>query len=208
MQLTLTIPTKVGRSKKQGQIELKKAYLNLRRRKVFKTNVVAGVPRIENTLSNGDFHPHIHATLLVDGHLSEQAVRDNWFKLTSAHQIRLREINNAEDALVGTLVYPFKPADLMMASAEQVAELIASKGDKLGWSHGEIYGLDADDSVAPELNDPYADFIAETKKLRAGDACPSCSAKLVTGKFRRHDLINLMASAKIVGTVQPKCRGH
>jgi hypothetical protein len=206
MPLTLTLPPKAGRSKKQGERELKRAYKKLSRRKCFQ-NVSAGYVRIENPISNGHWHPHIHATLLVDGQLSEQAVKDNWFEITGAHQVKLIKIKNAEDALAGTLVYPFKPADLMKATAEQVAELIASKGDKLGWTHGDIYGLDAGDNIG-QSNDPHAAFIAETKKLREGDACPSCGSKLVTGRYAVNDLINLIASAKIVGTTYPKCRGH
>jgi hypothetical protein len=63
-------------------------------------------------------------------------------------------------------------------SREQFKEMFALKGERLGVSFGECFGLDVDDDIGAALETEHTDFVEQTKKFAIGDACPFCQSKL------------------------------
>jgi hypothetical protein len=127
-----------------------------------------------------------------------------WQAITKDSMIvDIRQVYDLKAGLVECIKYPFKLSDVRSFTREQFKEIFELKGERLGVSFGECYGLDVDDDIDETLDNDYAEFIEETKVLEIGDACPICQTKL--------DLIDFSADgyARFLGStpVSPQARG-
>jgi hypothetical protein len=202
--MTLTLRSDKKRGLRGGCKQIKRSFAKLRGRKVWK-NCIGGVGRIENTFNrmNG-WHPHIHCLLLLEKYLVQKDLSDTWHDITGDSMIvDIRQVYDLKAGLVECIKYPFKLSDVRSFSREQFKEIFELKGERLGVSFGECYGLDIEDDIEETLENEYTDFVEETKILEIGDACPICQSKL--------DLIDFSADgyAKFLGStpVSPHSRG-
>lgn len=208
VRVEVSLKTKAGRTQKQGVAEIKRAFKSLRRRTVMR-HCAGGIVRIENTVTSEGWHPHIHALLLVTKTISQFELSKNWREITGdSYIVNVNKVDDTAESLIGTFVYPFKPADVTKMNRVQVEEMLGMRGEKLGFSFGEIFGIDAKAPV-PVLSDQYSEFLADTKALKVGDPCPSCHSPIVSGRFDRDAYFELLSSARILASNgQPKCRSH
>jgi hypothetical protein len=181
---------------------LKKDFKDLRRQIVWK-NCVGGFGRIENTFKkNVGWHPHLHSILLLKNYIPQNALSNAWNDVTGGSMVvDIRTVHDVAKGLIEAIKYPFKPADLNKLGKKQITEMIEMKGERLGVSFGVLFGLEIDADLDAETDDTYAEFIAETKVLEIGDACPICQTKL--------DLINFTAKgyAQFLGSININTRG-
>jgi hypothetical protein len=202
--LTLTLRSDKKRGLKGGCKQLKASFAKLRGRKVWK-NCIGGYGRIENTFNRmKGWHPHLHALILLKDYLPQKEMSAKWQAITKDSMIvDIRQVYDLKAGLVECIKYPFKLSDVRSFSREQFKEIFELKGERLGVSFGECYGLELDDDIDETLDNDYADFVEETKVLEIGDVCPICQTKL--------DLIDFSADgyARFLGStpVSPQTRG-
>jgi hypothetical protein len=194
--MTLTLRSDKKRGLRGGCKQLKASFAKLRGRKVWR-NCIGGVGRIENTFNrmNG-WHPHIHCLLLLEKYLVQKDLSDTWHDITGDSMVvDIRQVHDLKAGLVECIKYPFKLSDVRSFSREQFKEIFELKGERLGVSFGECFGLDVDDDIEETLENEYTEFIEETKILEIGDACPICQSKL--------DLVDFSADgyAKFLGSI-------
>jgi hypothetical protein len=177
--MTLTLRSDKKRGLRGGCRQIKKDFSKLRDRQVWK-DCIGGVGRIENTSNRKlGWHPHIHSLLLLNEYLPQKDLSDKWQAITKDSMVvDIREVHDLKVGLIECIKYPFKLSDVRSFSREQFKEIFESKGEKLGVSFGECYGLDIDDDIEAALETEHTDFVEETKKFAIGDACPFCQSKL------------------------------
>ncbi len=177
--MTLTLRSDKKRGLRGGCGRIKKDFAKLRDRKVWK-DCIGGVGRIENTFNRMlGWHPHIHNLLLLNEYLPQKDLSDKWQAITKDSIIvDIRQVYDLKTGLIECIKYPFKLSDVRSFSREQFKEMFELKGERLGVSFGECYGLDVDDDIEGALETEYTDFVEQTKKFAIGDACPFCQSKL------------------------------
>ncbi len=177
--MTLTLRSDKKRGLRRGCGQIKKHFAKLRDRKVWK-DCIGGVGRIENTFNRKlGWHPHIHNLLLLNEYLPQAELSDKWQAITrDSMVVDIRQVHELKVGLIECIKYPFKLSDVRSFSREQFKEMFALKGERLGVSFGECYGLTVDDDIEAALETEYTDFVEETKKFAIGDACPFCQSKL------------------------------
>ncbi len=173
--LTPTLRSRKERKLRAGCKDVKKHFKALRKNKVWK-NCVAGIGRVENTYSKvHGWHPHIHSLVLLEDYIDQKQLSDAWLNITGDSKIvDIRKVHNLTEGLLEAIKYPFKPSDIKTVGREQIAEMLALKGERLGMTFGALYGME----VEPEELDELQTFVAETKDLKDGDCCPICKTKL------------------------------
>jgi hypothetical protein len=194
--MTLTLRSNKKRGLRGACKQIKKDFAKLRGRKVWK-NCIGGVGRIENTFNRMlGWHPHIHCLLLLNEYLLQAELSDGWHDITGDSMIvDIRQVHDLKAGLVECVKYPFKLSDVRSFKREQFQEIFELKGERLGVSFGEFYGMEIDADIEKVLEDDFSDFVEETKNLAIGDACPICQSKL--------DLIDFSADgyAKYLGSI-------
>jgi hypothetical protein len=177
--MTLTLRSDKKRGLRGGCGQIKTDFAKLRGRKVWK-DCIGGVGRIENTFNRMlGWHPHIHNLLLLNEYLPQKDLSAKWQAITKDSKIvDIRQVHDLKAGLVECVKYPFKLADVRSFSREQFKEMFALKGERLGVSFGECFGLDVDDDIGAALETEHTDFVEQTKKFAIGDACPFCQSKL------------------------------
>ncbi len=177
--MTLTLRSDKKRGLRGGCGQIKKHFAKLRGRKVWK-DCIGGVGRIENTFNRIlGWHPHIHNLLLLNEFLPQAELSDKWQAITKDSMVvDIRQVHDLKVGLIECIKYPFKLSDVRSFSREQFKEIFELKGERLGVSFGECYGLDVDDDIEAALETEHTDFAEETKKFAIGDACPFCQSKL------------------------------
>ncbi len=177
--MTLTLRSDKKRGLRGGCKQIKKDFAKLRDRKVWK-DCIGGVGRIENTFNRMlGWHPHIHNLLLLNEYLPQAELSDKWQAITKDSMVvDIRQVHDVAEGLVECIKYPFKLTDVRSFKREQFQEIFELKGERLGVSFGECYGLDVDDDIEAALETEYTDFVDDTKKFAIGDACPFCQSKL------------------------------
>lgn len=176
--LTPTIKSDRERSYNDGNKEMKEVFKKLRRRPFFKKNVAGGTGRIENTFSTESrFHPHGHYFLLMNDYIEQEVLSDALSDITGGESmvIDIRQVNNVLHGLLEVLKYPFKCADILEMDAEDVRQILRSKGTRLGISFGVLYGTQVEEEELSELRA----FLDEAKDLKPGaDCCPVCRSSV------------------------------
>ncbi len=177
--MTLTLRSDKKRGLRGGCGQIKKVFSKLRDRKVWK-NCIGGVGRIENTFNRKlGWHPHIHNLLLLKDYLPQKELSAKLLAITKDSMVvDIRQVHDLKVGLIECIKYPFKLSDVRSFSREQFKEIFELKGERLGVSFGECYGLDVDDDIEATLETEHTDFVEETKKFAIGDACPFCQSKL------------------------------
>jgi plasmid rolling circle replication initiator protein Rep len=202
---TLTLRSDKKRDLRSGCREIKSDFRKLRKRDIWE-NCEGGFGRIENTYSKKhSWHPHLHCLLLLNDYIPQKALSENWKDITGDSMIvDIRTVRDVSAGLVECIKYPFKPADLRKLGKAQIAEMMELKGERLGLSFGNLFGLEVDDETESEMQDEYAEFADETKELEVGDDCPICGSRL--------DLVDFSADsyASFLGCVpiSTKARGR
>jgi hypothetical protein len=206
---TLTLKSAKGRDLKTGCKKVKTDLKTLRRRDVF-DNCVGGFGRIENTKTDNGWHPHLHATLLLKKPIAQERLSAEWLDVTGDSKVvDIRRVSDLKESLLQTLIYPFKPAEMAKLDKQQVQEMLAMKGERLGLSFGVLFGIDTDTDTTEEASDAYGDFITETKALKIGDPCPICYAKLNLVNFTADGYADFLRSVPIPQPRgRPKCRNN
>ncbi len=177
--MTLTLRSDKKRGLRGGCGRIKKDFSKLRDRKVWK-DCIGGVGRIENTFNRMlGWHPHIHNVLLLNEFLPQKDLSAGWHGITGDSMVvDIQQVHDLKVGLIECIKYPFKLSDVRSFSREQFKEIFELKGERLGVSFGECYGLDVDDDIEAALETEHTDFAEETKKFAIGDACPFCQSKL------------------------------
>jgi hypothetical protein len=211
MSATLTEKSDAERDLKAGCKKVKVDLKTLRRRDIF-DNCVGGFGRIENTKTDKGWHPHLHATLLLKKPIPQDQLSKEWLDVTGDSKVvDIRKVSDLTESLLRTLTYPFKPADMKKLGKQEIEEMLAMKGERLGVSFGVLFGLETDAGITEQSQDAYGEFIAETKRLRVGDPCPICDSKLDLVDFSADGYADYLRSVPIprVGSRgHPKCRDN
>lgn len=196
--MTLTLASDKKRALRVGCKQLKRSFAKLRGRKVW-ANCIGGVGRIENTFNRMlGWHPHIHCLLLIKDYLPQKDLSANFQAITKDSKIvDIRQVHDLTSGLVECVKYPFKLADVRSFSREQFKEIFELKGERLGVSFGEFYGMELDADIEEVLETDYSDFVEETKNLAIGDACPICQSKLDLIDFSADGYAKFLASVPI-----------
>jgi plasmid rolling circle replication initiator protein Rep len=197
--LTLTLRSDKKRSLKGGCKQLKAYFSRLRGRKVWKKHCIGGYNRIENTFNRMlGWHPHLHALILLESYIPQAELSDNWHAITKDSKIvDIREVRDLVKGLVECIKYPFKLSDVRSYSRAQFKEIFALKGERLGVSFGDLYGMKLDADIDETLDNDYVEFIEETKNLAIGDACPICQSRLDLVDFSAHSYAKFLLSVPI-----------
>ncbi len=205
--MTLTLRSDKKRGLRGGCKQLKRSFAKLRDRAVWK-NCIGGYGRIENTFNRMlGWHPHIHCLLLLEKYLVQKDLSNKWQAITKDSMIvDIRQVYDVAEGLVECIKYPFKLSDVRSFGREQFKEIFALKGERLGVSFGEIYGLETDFDIDETLENDYSDFVSETKNLEAGDACPHCQERLEWGKFSAAEYAKVLACIPIESHTRGKPR--
>ncbi len=144
------------------------------------------------------WHPHLHALILLESYLPQAELSDNWYAITKDSKIvDIREVRDLVKGLVECIKYPFKLSDVRSYSRDQFKEIFALKGERLGVSFGDLYGMKLDADIDETLDNDYAEFIEETKNLAIGDVCPICQSRLDLVDFSADDYAKYLGSIPI-----------
>jgi hypothetical protein len=197
--MTLTLRSDKKRGLRGGCGQIKRSFAKLRSRKFWKKECIGGVGRIENTFNRMlGWHPHIHCLLLLENYLPQDKLSDGWHDITGDSMIvDIREVHDLKAGLVECVKYPFKLSDVRSFKREQFQEIFELKGERLGVSFGDFYGMEIDADIEKVLEDDYSDFVEETKKLAIGDACPICQTKLDLIDFSADGYAKFLVSVPI-----------
>ncbi len=202
---TFTIKSERERELRAGCKKIKADFKKLRKRKIW-SNCVGGLGRIENTFSKKfGWHPHLHSILLLKNHIPQKSLSDGWRDVTKDSMVvDIRTVHDVAAGLVECIKYPFKPADLKKLGKNEIQQMLALKGEKLGVPFGVIFGVETDDDIENELKDDYSEFCEENKTLEVGSPCPICAEKLDLVGFTADFYTSFLASVP----VKLKARGH
>jgi hypothetical protein len=197
--MTLTLRSDKKRGLRGGCGQIKRDFAKLRSRKFWKKECIGGVGRIENTFNRMlGWHPHIHNLLLLNNYLPQDKLSDGWLDITGDSMIvDIRQVHDLKSGLIECIKYPFKLTDVRSFKREQFREIFELKGERLGVSFGECYGLDIDDDIEAALETEHTDFVEETKKFVIGDACPFCQTKLDLIDFSADGYAKFLVSVPI-----------
>jgi hypothetical protein len=186
----LTLTMKNAATLDGGLSNLKKAFTQFKRKKVFKERIKGYFGGFEYTFNpkTNDFHVHLHLIILRGKFWNQSDISDAWRDVTGdSFIVDIREIKDAGKGVKEVCKYVVKSNDLMKMPDDKFLEVVKmKKGTRLFISGGCFY------NVKPEHADDADDSVfSQFEELEAGDACPFCNERLFDVLVDRQQHIGL-----------------
>ncbi len=173
----LTLTTKNAPTLDGGLSNLKKAFTQFKRKKVFKERIKGYFGGFEYTFNpkTNDFHIHLHLIVLRGKFWNQSDISDAWRDVTGdSFIVDIREIKDAHKGVKEVCKYVVKSNDLMKMPDEKFLEVVKmKKGTRMFITGGCFYNVKLDD--ADETDD---NIFSQFTDLTEGDACPFCKQEL------------------------------
>ncbi len=174
----LTLTMKNAATLDGGLSNLKKAFTQFKRKKVFKERIKGYFGGFEYTFNpkTNDFHVHLHLIVLRGKFWNQSDISDAWRDVTGdSFIVDIREIKDAHKGVKEVCKYVVKSNDLMKMSDDKFLEVVKmKKGTRMFISGGCFYNVKLDD----DADDADDNIFSQFADLTEGDACPFCKEEL------------------------------
>jgi hypothetical protein len=174
----LTLTMKNAATLDGGLSNLKKAFTQFKRKKVFKERIKGYFGGFEYTFNpkTNDFHVHLHLIVLRGKFWNQSDISDAWRDVTGdSFIVDIREIKDAGKGVKEVCKYVVKSNDLMKMPDDKFLEVVKmKKGTRMFISGGCFYNVKLDEDAADADDNIFSQFA----DLTEGDACPFCNERL------------------------------
>jgi hypothetical protein len=174
----LTLTMKNAAALDGGLSNLKKAFTQFKRKKVFKERIKGYFGGFEYTFNpkTNDFHVHLHLIVLRGKFWNQSDIYDAWRDVTGdSFIVDIREIKDAHKGVKEVCKYVVKSNDLMKMPDGKFLEVVRmKKGTRMFISGGCFYNVKLDE----DADDADDNIFSQFADLTEGDACPFCKEEL------------------------------
>ncbi len=181
--LTLTQKKVKGERLMDSRKRILKSWTQLIRHNFFSVYFSGGFYTIENTISEGGNHTHLHIVVFRKKFISEKLLKEQWAMVSpEAKNLNIKRIDKLELGLREAIKYVSKPIDVNSFEKSHLLELLEIKGKRMIGAFGE-FGKFCSVNKQPKSEE------MEREKLAEGQPCSHCHEELFRIMMTGEDLV-------------------